>query len=319
MKRKKVKRGKKTVIALAAVAIAAAVILVIMSQAKPATDKTNGKPILPDSASGQLTGLPPGTTAKLGTVLIEDKTIAYRQAQDECYSGRKSDRVTALVEVSTQALERAVLEMAFGLEPPRDAVEEQARQVDANTRAPAILECVKGAYGADRDAYLEWYIAPTLINPKLHEAFSTSAEINAEEKAAIERAWKNINEGGQALEAQQGYGVADYPKFSPDLPAELQGVATQQDPFVTQILDKLQPGQLWPNIIETDASYQIVRLISTNSTHYRYGAVTIGKKSFGPWYDSYIKRNIRLQIADAGLRQELRERYPESLLDQMAG
>ncbi len=33
----------------------------------------------------------------------------------------------------------------------------------------------------------------------------------------------------------------------------------------------------------------------------------------------HIRGNIRLQIADAGLRQELHERYPESLLDQMAG
>ncbi len=108
---------------------------------------------------------------------------------------------TPLVEVSTQALERAVLEMAFGLEPPRDAVEEQARQVDANTRAPAILECVKGAYGADRDAYLEWYIAPTLINPKLHEAFSTSAENGA--IAVGDRLAASPTRPGYAVKAMQ--------------------------------------------------------------------------------------------------------------------
>jgi len=112
-----------------------------------------------------------GAKVKVNEKIITAHDIRLMQSADSCY-GAYIDSVQALIKLINIELESEILQLCFNKPIKEDTLKQKSAWVDANTRAPNILNCVKAKYGKDTSAYLQWYIRPTVVNPVLHKLYN---------------------------------------------------------------------------------------------------------------------------------------------------
>ena len=234
------------------------------------------------------------SVAQIGNEKISEKDVEYQIAVERCYSSQDISREIALIQLKNKFLEKEVLRMAFGVEASRDVLEEKAKWVDENTKAPDILECVKGVFGNDRKSYLRIYIQPTLVNPKLHYLFSQSQEIHKDEIERIKQIYEEVKNGRELNN------FSEYSAFEIEKQPEAQGVFEekgiefQENPLVGKVLKNLEDGEVWGDIVEDDYSYQIVRLLKVDDEKYYCDGVAVEKRRFDLWFSGFADENVYL-------------------------
>lgn len=241
-------------------------------------------------------------------------TLNFQIKIENCYGDDKITSEIAAIKTINQFLESAVLKSALNLEPSKNDLKEKSALINKDTRAPEILDCVKKVFGSDINSYLQLYVAPTLINPKLHNQFSISPKINEEEINKIKEIGDSVKQG-KKLEDFEEYRKFEIPKEIEIPPAfQLSRLnldnSTSSNPLIEKVLKNLKPGEIWPDIIEDENGFQIIRLLNEDENKYYVDGVSIPKKTFDPWFRDYVKNNVKIEIKDEQLLSQIRQDYP---------
>ena len=232
------------------------------------------------------------SVVQIGEEKITEKDIEYQRGIEKCYSEQGISREIALIQLKNKFLEKEVLRMAFGVEAPQDALEEKAEWVDENTKAHVILDCVKDVFGDDRRSYLRLYIQPTVVNPKLHTIFSRSQEIHKDEIKRIMEIQDEIKRGREP-ESFPEYRVFEvYKEIETHEILNMKGIEFQENPLVEKVLKNLDPGEIWPDIVEEDYFYRILRFLEEDDEKYYCDGIIVEKKNFDQWFSDYAEKNI---------------------------
>mgnify|MGYP000936766789 CR=1 FL=1 len=251
-----------------------------------------------------------GGIAAVGTESIDKKTIDYQIKVDKCYGSENQSEGVALIKIINNLLEKEVLLSAFDIKITEKDLEDKSGWVDTNTKAPDILKCVKEVFGNDRKNYLALYISPTVVNPTLYNNFYFSPEIHKEELNEIKEIKAKID-SGQRLEDFPNYSSLEVPKEI-TLPDTLEPYQDQfKESVLSKVVKQLKPNQIWPEIIEDEYSYMIVRLLKEDENQYYLDGVTVAKKEFDPWFKDWVTRNIKIFVFDSQIAQDLKTNYSQ--------
>jgi hypothetical protein len=250
----------------------------------------------------------------INNISIYKKELSlFYKAQKNCYKNENISNEEVLAMVISNKLELLALKKKYNLEPEKSILTEKAKWMDKNTRAPEILKCIKNTYSPFyKRYYLEDVVKPTLVNPKLHFLFSQDREIHNEEIAKIEEIIKEVKNNPGILRSFKEYTRTAIPKIKKEN-VEMGGYSfdVPEDPFVSKILSKLKKGGVYPNVVEDDYSFKIVRLIDEDKENYYWDGVVIMKKNFDDWFKNYVKENVKIKILD----KELKEKFKKIFFD----
>jgi len=247
----------------------------------------------------------------VGPVSITQADITYQQRVDSCYYGRSQTWEQAVAELVSATFERAVLQSAFHLTPPLEALREKAAWIDSNTHDPKKLHAIQEVFGNDTSSYYSLVVSPTLVNARLHSAFSADTTIQRAERDSIEKIWAIVSKDHAQLYQFTLDTLVNRKIAKPNKTLATMGASRQElDPLVDVVLKHLAAGEVWNNIIEDEHSYKILQLLSQNDSEYYSLAVIVEKRPFDPWYRQYIQQNIPITFADNSLQARLRKAYP---------
>jgi len=247
-----------------------------------------------------------------GISIYRKELFLFYKVQKNCYKNANINKEEVLVMLIRDKLELSALKKKYSLEPEKSVLTEKAKWIDKNTRAPEILKCTKNTYFPFyKRYYLEDIVKPTLVNPKLHFLFSQDREIHKEEIEKIEGIMKKVKEDPEILAKIKEYQKATTSKAKEEK-NEIGGYNfdVTEDPFITKVLSKLKKGEVFPNVVEDDYSFKIVRLINEDKENYYWEGAVVMKRDFDDWFKSYVKENVKIRIIDEKLKEKFRARYP---------
>jgi len=254
--------------------------------------------------------------ALVGKTAIKERDVSYKVQIEKAYGNERATREAALVSLINDAIEHEIAAI-HGVTITREDLDSFKRHVNEQTKAPEILQKVKVIFGDDTDSYERIYLAPKIMNRKLHEFYSRSPEIHKKERDLIERAHGLVTAGKGFNEASQECGIK-FSTFNLEekealLPPELRTYFPQSntpmtDPLIP-ILDTLFPGEIYRNVIEDDYRYRIVKLIERNGETYSVEVIWVKKRPFDEWFRQEAA-NVRITIVDPDLRNTIKTKYP---------
>jgi hypothetical protein len=258
------------------------------------------------------------TNTRVGRTEITTTDIAHRFGVEKAYGNKTVDRETALVSLVHDALESEVA-AAHDTGPTKEEIAAFRKYVDENSRSPELLAKVKKVFGEDGESYERLYLAPRIVNRKLHYFYSRDPFIHKVERAQIEKAY-GLAASGKALKDVAAQLGLEYRNLSPkgeekqDVPSALARHITAEewksnDPLVP-IVEKLANGQLYDNIIEDDLGYQVFRLLEKGKETYSAEAVVVRKRPFDEWFRAEAAK-VKIAITDAAMRKKVRSAYPD--------
>lgn len=257
--------------------------------------------------------------AFVGDITITDADIAAKIKLENAYGNLQITQEEALVALLSQFLEQAVAKKSQIIVTDKELADLD-QYVIQNSKAPEILQNIKT--NLSDSAYKRIYLAPKIVNNKLHEFYNENQDLHKETKTAIEKANAEIQSGKSfALVAQETgltYGTSSLPLFAGDLgiPGALQPYFSStnelfpEDPTM-KIVKTLSIGETYKDIVEDAYSYQIIRLISKqDDKKYLIEFVSADKKSFDAWLKEEVA-NINIKIQNSALRDAVKSKYPD--------
>jgi hypothetical protein len=245
--------------------------------------------------------------------IYRKELLLFYQVQKNCYKNENISKEEVLAMLIRDKLEFSVLKKKYNLEHEKSILTEKAKWIDKNTRAPEILKCTKNTYFPFyKKYYLEDIVKPTLVNPKLHFTFSQDREIHKEEIAKIEELMKKVKNNPEILKSFKEYTKATTSKRKEEK-IEIGGYSfdVPEDPFISKVLLKLKKGEIFPDVVEDDYSFKIVRLIDEDKENYYWDGIIIMKKNFEDWFKNYVRENVKIKILDKELKEKFKNRYPD--------
>lgn len=238
----------------------------------------------------------PALTIGLDTISLE--AIRWQLAHDRCMHDTTATQASALAELVSSQLEYEVLRRAWHEEPPDSAIRQTAARLPRVTHDSAALACI-GALG-DSALFLEYYVRPTLVNPRLYQRFFSDTDIHRDPRDSIVSIFQKL---GPCPELFLTYRLDTIiiKRHDSDMMAL---------PIVQHVFSKLGPRKLWSQIVESDYDYQIVMLDTLTDSIYRALAIRVTKQPFDPWFREYVKRHIVIHFVDRAIETDFRKRYP---------
>ena len=212
------------------------------------------------------------SSASVGDITITDADIAAKIKLENAYGNSQITQEDALVGLLSQFLEQAVAEK-FQIIATDKELADLDQYATQNSKAPEILQNIKT--NLSDSAYKRIYLAPKIINKKLHDFYNKNQDLHKEAKVKIEKAQVEIqsNKSFELVAQETGlrYSTSSLPLFvgEPDMPGALQpyfptSSASElfpEDPTM-KIIKTLSPGEVYQDILEDNYSYSLIRLIS---------------------------------------------------------
>ncbi len=255
---------------------------------------------------------------QINSVKITEQDIAFKQSVDSCYSyapdsvGPKEDRIKALVQLAEAGFYEAVARK-YDVVVTDEMLNCKRRLVDKNTKAPGILYCIKSIFKGNQEEYDKIVLKPILLNQLLHAKVSRDTLIQEERRAKISKLFSQIKDTPhsfqQIAKGENCFRRVNYRKGNEVSPliTRYKDLA-KAEPKMEKILQKLKPGVIYPQIVESDHSYQVIQLVEENDTTYVYNAALVEKVAFGPWFKQEVA-GLEIKIREKELTQ-LRQIYP---------
>lgn len=257
--------------------------------------------------------------AKVGRTWITSTDLGLWMAVEKAYGNDHITREGALVALVNDCL---ALEVAkrVNMAPTQEDITALSQHADEHSKAPEILDRVKGVFGKDRASYEHLYLAPKVVDRKLHYYHSRNREIHAAQVALIEQAHALVLAGKSFKDTAQALGLhymnrtyGDEQDEKGELPAVLQqyftqGGATQHDPLMA-IFETLAEGEIYKNIIEHDRAFQVLRLLEKQGSSYRIEAIIVAKRPFQEWFEGEASA-VKISVLDPALAAGIVFRYP---------
>jgi hypothetical protein len=186
-------------------------------------------------------------------------------------------------------------------------MEEETARVDKETKAPELLQAVKNVC-PDKTLYQKIYLKPRLVNRLLHHKFSEDRQIQA---SAYQKASDilKMTQSGKGLKDLDGYSLKEIDLTSKkESPKEMaQYNLPWSDPekdLIENVLDHLQPGEIYQNLQEDRYGFYIIRLVEKRTQFYKYEMIHIKKREFDPWFLETVK-GIKKQIYQKDLIEKI--------------
>ncbi len=229
----------------------------------------------------------PKAVARVGGAVISDKDVYYRMETERANGNGSITGAAALVSLVNDGLE---LEAASrrGAAPTTEDIISFGRYVEDNAKSPKMLGKVKDVFGPDRESYERLYLAPKVVNMKLHRFYATDGDVHSGERALIEKAHALVA-GGKALRdaaGECGLGFEEFYFEDKDVTVgpELQKFYTPEGDEMSEplaaVLEKVKPGEVFGSILEDDYAYRVIRLVMVKGERFLVEAITSEKRGF---------------------------------------
>lgn len=237
-----------------------------------------------------------------GKVVVTEADLAGWSGAQGCYGeGALTSRRAAFMRLTEGALADAAMRRYGGPDITDVDVAKDAERIDKETQAPDILACIKSSLGAD---YRRVFVRPSYTESRLRLYLMRDAKVQAGEKKKVLEAVKNAGGKGGLEAAAKSLGLhyssATYSATPatganrPDLPP-----AEYQKDFISKNLEPLKPGQFSAEAIETDYTFQAVRLLKHDDKGWLFETAVARKLGQEEWFKSLPK--FKLEIRDADL------------------
>lgn len=252
--------------------------------------------------------------SSIGAIKISEQTIKYRIATELAYGNSGLNMTTGLIMLINDALEME-LAKKYNQQAIPDEIEQFKQYADQTSKAPEILKKVKDAFGSDVQAYDQWYISPKIVNRKIRDYFSADKSINQAALNQIKPALKMLRSGKKMKETAKYLNITfaiDSISVKPlDMTPALQDYPDAKLPFENPMLkyvQKMKVGDLYPDVIEENYSFLIIKLFNFNHDRYLIERISVSKPDFDTWFKKEAA-GIPLQIKNNVIKQELKTKY----------
>jgi hypothetical protein len=257
-----------------------------------------------------------GGLARVDALRIAGRQLDLRMAVERAYGNEYITREAALIALVNDVV---ALEVAKQVKraPTREDIDGLSRHADKHSKAPEILAKVKGVFGEDRAAYERLYLTPKVVNHKLHRYHGRNRAIHASQATLIEQAHGLVMAGGSFKDTAKGlglqYATRTYGDEKAKLPAAFKKYfpedgAPQPDPLIA-LIEALSEGRIYPNIIEHDRAFQVLRLLEKKDAIYDVETITVAKKTFQKWFEGEAS-SVKISILDPDLAGSIASKYP---------
>jgi len=274
---------------------------------------------LPDTTPGIKT-----VVAKVGERPITREDIIHMIQIEKFYKSPPLPEADALFNIMQDAIAQEVAH-SVGIDVTPSETPLNSPFVDQFTptgkediKAQAVLPPQEQAFHVDQLSYAQLYVVPKIIDRKLRRYYSTSSYLHSKERERINQALQLAISGNSFAEAasQTGLMTARHELENKDieLPAAMVSKLAidkhlpKQD-MVFDILNKLAPGEIHPDIIQDADGYRVLRLIARNGRKYSIETIEATKPKFEDWFKERT-RTLQITISDDALKRELKQGYP---------
>lgn len=263
--------------------------------------------VSPQRALGQTPAGEPALVAVVAGGEVSQRDIQDWQAAQGCYG---PDALTSRKAGFMRMYEATILnEVLLKSSRPITAYEykQEVDRIDAETRAPEILTCIKKYFGDDTARYQRIFIRPILaqrfirefvkFNPKVQEkAYGLRDKISTDVVKGIP--FRKIASATDIVYSSSTYSTeADTATQNAFMPHG--GWSPFEAAFIEEHLKALKPGQAKAKPIEDETNIKFVRLISVKGKKYFFESLTVRKLST----EDYLKAIPKLpgKISDKEL------------------
>ncbi|HEY3874517.1 MAG TPA: hypothetical protein VGM92_03495 [Candidatus Kapabacteria bacterium] len=229
---------------------------------------------------------------------ISREAIRWQLAHDRCMGDTTATLTSAAAELVSNEMEYAVLNQEWHEVPPDSSIRQTAARLPHVTHDSAALACI--AEIGDSAFFLEYYVRPALVNPRLYAHYYSDTIIHRAARDSILRIFHRLRPHPELF--------LSYPLDTISL--KRRDSEMMERPLVRQVLSKLGPRKLWPNIIESKYDYSIVMLDTATDSIYRARAIRVPKPPFDSWFRNYVLRSIPIVFLDREFEREMRKKYP---------
>jgi len=274
---------------------------------------------LPDTTPGIKTVL-----AKVGERPITREDVIHMIQIEKFYKSPPLSEADALFNIMQDAIAQEVAH-SVGIDVTPSETPINSPFVDQFTpmgvedkKAQGTLPPHEQPFHVDHGSYAQLYVVPKIIDRKLRHYYSTSSYLHRNERERINQALQLAVSGKSFAEAasQTGLMTARHELENKDigLPAALVPTVPvdkhlPKKDTIFDILSKLSPGEINPNIIQDDAGYRVLRLIARNGQKFTIETIDAVK----PQYEEWLKertRTLQITISDDALKREVKRDYP---------
>lgn len=255
--------------------------------------------------------------ARVGETTITSKDISLRARVSEIYYPGSGNDYIALSQLIKGYLAEEVLK-SMGYRIDENVIDSESRRIDASTKAPDVLNAIKKVYGRDKKSYGKTFVRIVYAERFLYnEVFLKSATIHKEERERAEeflkRAKKRPDKFSQIAEEMRlsvrrlkisnENGIQDE-----ESAAEIERISTphgvEQAEFLINKIKDVKPGGVYPEIIEWQEGYQVLKVIERSSNEYTVESISVPKRDYDEWFWS-IAGDVPVEIHDEKLKNEL--------------
>lgn len=247
---------------------------------------------------------------------VSNADVDYRLKVEQAYGNTVASMGAVTVSLINDAIERE-LARQVGVAPTAEEITALVQHTDTTSQAPELLKQVKSIFGEDKAGYERLFLEPRITNRKLRYYQSLAPQLHREERALIEKVQAGVQRGSPLQQAAKEAGLEAATAGIEDKPIELPDAVKRllkpdeplpKDPLIP-LLEKLRVGEVFPDIIEDDNSYRVIRLVEKDGQRYRIETVRVDKTPFEAWFRPECAK-LDVRIADPQLAENIRVRYP---------
>lgn len=261
-------------------------------------------------------------TATVGDVTIIESDLAHTIEIENVY-GVEIGEAEALLILVDDAIEIEVGKK-LGVPATKDQTEDLRKEMSSSKIEAELFNATKKVFGDDSASYNRLYLSPIVQNINIRKLYKKDKSINAKPIKLIKEV-KLLVDKGNTLESTADKTNTEYKKYNigktdnknkSNMPKELQKYMKEekknklQDPLI-KVVKNIKEGEVFHNIVETDDSYIVIRLIKENGEIFTIETITTMKKNINKWYRGNAK-DIKINIANQPLKDTLIEQYPDT-------
>jgi hypothetical protein len=235
------------------------------------------------ACAGSIYAAPVVAVVGAGEVLEQD--ISDWQAAQGCYG---EDAITSRKAGFMRMFEAAILEEVLnrlGRPITREEYAKEVARIDAETRAPEILGCIKKYFGDGTARYEKIFVRPILAQRFIRELVKSDPKVQEKAYGLRDGVLKDIDKKKVfkkiGLERGIAYSTAAYSvEEDTSAPAALEPWkrwSPFEGAFIEENLKDLKPGEVKAKPIEDEANIKFVRLISVTGKKYYFESLTVPK------------------------------------------
>jgi hypothetical protein len=166
------------------------------------------------------------------------------------------------------------------------------------SKAPKLLKQIESIFGEDTLAFNNLYFRPIITNQKLHQYYYLNKTFHQWPIKRIQKAY-----------SQAKSGIA-FQTFNADSSLQyLKDTITKDDP-VFSIAMSMNEHSIYPEIIESDYSFSILKVVSKTAEGIIIETISTLKNDIQPWLKEEVQK-LDIKMYDENLYQQLRTDYPD--------